>query len=183
MKIWQLFVSFFKIGLFTFGGGYAMLPLIQKETVEKHGWIEETDVTDIFAISQITPGVIAVNAATFIGYKVGGFLGSLFATLGVVLPSFIIICVIFLILTPFMENKWVSAALTGIKMGVILLLCISVVKLAKANKLDAFFYVMATIAFLLASFTSINVIYILIGAIIVGIFYVFIKNSSRGKNA
>ena len=87
----KLFLSFFKIGIFTFGGGYAMLPMIEKETVENNKWITNTELLDIFSISQVTPGPIAINAATYIGYKVNGFWGSVFCTLGVVLPSFIII--------------------------------------------------------------------------------------------
>ena len=88
----ELFTSFFKIGLFTFGGGLAMIPLISKEAVEKRGWVTEDEILDMVAIAESTPGVIAVNSATYIGYKVGGFWGSLLATLGVTIPSFTIIC-------------------------------------------------------------------------------------------
>ena len=86
-KLQTLFITFFKIGLFTFGGGYAMIPLIEYETVERHRWIKSEDILDIFAIAEATPGVIAINTATFVGYKVAGFWGSLLATLGVVIPS------------------------------------------------------------------------------------------------
>ena len=92
--LWRVFFTFFKIGDFTFGGGYAMIPLIQRETVEKHGWISEEDILEVVAIAESTPGPIAINAATFIGYRVAGFLGSLCATLGVVSPSFVIILLI-----------------------------------------------------------------------------------------
>src|SRR5690554_4228682 len=90
-RIKKLFLIFFKIGAFTFGGGYAMIPFIEKEIVEETGWIESEDIVDIFAVVQSVPGVIAVNSATFVGYRVAGFLGALAATLGVALPSFIII--------------------------------------------------------------------------------------------
>ena len=93
-KLFTVFITFFKIGAFTFGGGYAMIPLIQRETVENHKWISDDDILDIIAIAESTPGPIAINSATFVGYKVAGFWGSFAATLGVVLPSFIIILVI-----------------------------------------------------------------------------------------
>ena len=94
-EYWDLFVSWFKMGLFTFGGGYAMLPMIQKEVIEKHGWATEDEVMDYYAIGQCTPGIIAVNAATFIGYKIKGVTGGIVATFGVVAPSLIIISLIF----------------------------------------------------------------------------------------
>ena len=89
--LWQVFITFFKIGAFTFGGGYAMIPLIQKETVDNHGWVTDEDILEIIAIAESTPGPIAINSATFVGYKVAGFLGAFCATFGVVLPSFVII--------------------------------------------------------------------------------------------
>ena len=91
----SVFWVFFRIGAFTFGGGYAMIPLITEETVTKRKWISEQDILDIFAIAESTPGPIAINSATFVGYRVAGFWGSFFATLGVVMPSFIIIFIIF----------------------------------------------------------------------------------------
>jgi len=93
-QLWELFVSFFKIGLFTFGGGYAMLPMLQREIVDHHKWVTEEDVLDYYAIGQCTPGVIAVNTATFVGTKLRGWIGGLVATAAVVTPSVIIISVI-----------------------------------------------------------------------------------------
>ena len=90
-KLFQLFLTFFRIGLFTFGGGYAMIPLMQRETIEKHKWINDDDILEVIAIAESTPGPIAINSATFIGYKVAGVWGAACATLGTVLPSFIII--------------------------------------------------------------------------------------------
>ena len=107
-KCWVLFVTFFKIGAFTFGGGYAMIPLIQKEVVESKGFITDEDILDIFAIAESTPGPIAINSATFIGYKIAGVLGSFFATLGVVLPSFIIIFIISMFADAFKQNEYVK---------------------------------------------------------------------------
>ena len=103
-----LFLTFLKIGAFTFGGGYAMIPLIQRETVETHGWVTEEDVLNIIAVAESTPGPIAINSATFVGYKVAGFWGSLCATLGVVLPSFIVISILSFFLEPFKQLKLVS---------------------------------------------------------------------------
>ena len=98
----ELFFTFMKIGAFTFGGGHAMIPLIQKETVEKKGWISDDDIFDVVAIAESTPGPIAVNSATFVGYKTAGFLGALFSTVGVILPSFVVILI--LLLEPFEKN-------------------------------------------------------------------------------
>ena len=117
-----LFKVFFKIGLFTFGGGYAMLPIIQKEIIENHNWISEEDMLDIVAIAESTPGPISVNTATFVGYKVAGVLGSIFATIGLAIPSLVIIFVISLVLDQFMDNIYVQYAFNGIKVAVAFLI-------------------------------------------------------------
>ncbi len=116
--LWQIFFTFFKIGAFTFGGGYAMVPLIQREASEKHGWVTDEDILDIVAIAESTPGPIAINSATFVGYRACGVLGSVAATLGVVLPSFMIILAISGILRQFQENVYVQYAFRGIRCGV-----------------------------------------------------------------
>lgn len=108
----QLFLEFLKIGLFTFGGGYAMIPLVQ-EVIEKHGWLTESQFTYMIGLCEVTPGPIALNMATFVGATNGGFLGGLLATLGVVIPSFVIICIVAALLSRFSENKYVKAALKG----------------------------------------------------------------------
>ena len=114
----DLFLTFFKIGLFTIGGGYAMLPLIQSE-VAAHGWMGETEIVNFIAVSESTPGAFAVNCATYVGSVKGGIPGAICATLGVVLPSFIIILLIVSLFKKFRENKYVQGALTGIKPAVI----------------------------------------------------------------
>ncbi|MHC1689502.1 MAG: chromate transporter [Bacteroidales bacterium] len=112
----QLFITFLKIGLFTFGGGYAMISLIQNEVVVTHQWVDASTFTDIIAISQMTPGPLGINSATYIGYSVtGNIWGSLIATFAVCLPSFIIILLIALLYKQFKKNKWFDAALSGIK--------------------------------------------------------------------
>ena len=109
----ELFISFFKIGLFTFGGGYAMIPLIQKEIAEQKKWITDDDILEIVAIAESTPGPIAVNAATFVGWRTAGFLGALCATIGVVLPSFVIISLIAFVLGEFQESKQCAMPFLG----------------------------------------------------------------------
>ena len=115
MKLLKLFISFLKIGAFSFGGGYAMLPLIKKEIIEVHGWLTITELIDILAVVEMTPGPIAVNSATFLGYKVGGVLGSIVATTAVVLPSFIIILTIAHFLSKFRDSPYVDWAFRGIR--------------------------------------------------------------------
>ena len=127
----DLCVSFFKIGLFTFGGGYAMLPMLQREVVDKHHWVTEEDVLDYYAIAQCTPGVIAVNTATFVGTKLKGAAGGAVATFAVVLPSLMIITIISSILKTFSSVEVVQHALAGIRAAVAALVVSSVVKLYK----------------------------------------------------
>ena len=114
-KVFQLFITFIKIGAFTFGGGYAMVPLIQRETVEKKKWINDDDILEIVAIAESTPGPIAVNSATFVGYKTAGVLGAAAATIGVVLPSFTIIYFISFVIDKFENNTAVKYAFSGIR--------------------------------------------------------------------
>ena len=104
-KVINLFSTFLKIGAFTFGGGYAMIPLIQKEVCENKKWVTDKDILDIIAIAESTPGPISVNTTTFVGYKLAGILGAMFATLGLILPSFIIIAIISLVLNEFESIK------------------------------------------------------------------------------
>ena len=117
--LWKVFTTFFKIGAFTFGGGYAMIPIIQKEAVEKHGWVTDDDILEIIAIAESTPGPIAINSATFVGYRTCGVLGSAAATLGVVLPSFIIILIVAKCYDKFKENRIVKGCMTGLKPAVV----------------------------------------------------------------
>ena len=129
----QLFATWFKMGLFTFGGGYAMLPMIQREVIEKHGWATEEEVMDYYAIGQCTPGIIAVNTATFVGLKLKGVLGGIIATLGVVSPSLIIITIIAGMISNFQDILVVQKALRGINIGVCVLMTYAIYKLLKSN--------------------------------------------------
>lgn len=127
----RIFVSFFKIGLFTFGGGYAMLPLFRQELIEKRGYISENELLDYYSIGQCTPGVIAVNVATFTGYKISGVSGACIATLAINLPSLVIIMVLAGILNTLSANPWVAHAFAGIRIGVIALILNEVILLLK----------------------------------------------------
>ena len=134
----KLFLNFFKIGLFTFGGGYAMVALIERELVERKNWISHDEFLDVVAIAESTPGPIAINSATYIGYKRAGVLGALMATLGVVLPSFIIIFTISIFYEKFIAVKYVQYAFNGIRAGVAFLILSAGIKMLKKLKKNFF---------------------------------------------
>lgn len=164
-----LFLTFLRIGAFTFGGGYAMIPLIQRETVEKHKWISDDDILEIIAIAESTPGPIAINSATFVGYKVAGAFGSFCATFGVVLPSYIIISIISLLLQQFNDIQAVKYAFFGIRAGVLALILKSLWTMFKKINKAVIPYVIMAISFILAAFTDINVLIVIAGSAAVGI--------------
>ena len=165
----DLFVSFFKIGLFTFGGGYAMLPMLQREIVEKHKWATEDDVLDYYAIGQCTPGIIAVNTATFVGVKLAGALGGAVSTVAVVCPSLIIITIISTILRNFAEYAVVQHAFAGIRVAVAALVVVSVVKLFKKGVKDVLGYVIFAVSLLLVFFLDVSPIWVVLAAIAIGV--------------
>lgn len=135
-ELWDMFLTFARIGGLTFGGGYAMLPMLQREVVEKRHWATEEELADYYAIGQCTPGVIAVNTATFVGYRQAGIVGGIFATLGVVFPSIVIITVIAAFLTNFAELKVIQYAFEGIRVCVCVLIFNAVQKLWKKSVID-----------------------------------------------
>ena len=136
-ELLRLFLAFAKIGGFTFGGGYAMLPILQREIVDKRQWSTQEELMDYFAIGQCTPGIIAVNTATFIGYKRKGVFGGIFATLGVVAPSVVIITVIAAFIRNFQHIEMVQWAFEGIRAAVVALILSAVIKLGKKSLVDA----------------------------------------------
>ncbi len=146
----SLFTSFFKIGAFTFGGGYAMLPMLERELIERRSWTSEDEILDYFSIAQCTPGVIAVNTATFVGHKKAGAVGAAFATLGVVAPSLIIIMLIAALLSNFAEYEAVGHALVGIRAAVCVLIGTSVYKLIKKSVKDKLSLLIYAIVLVLA---------------------------------
>ena len=176
----QLFITFLKIGAFTFGGGYAMIPLIQREIVEKNAWVKPNEMVDILAISQIAPGVIAINSATYVGYKIAGFWGAFFSTLGVIIPSFAIIYILSFFIQQFKELIWVEYAFRGIRVCVIVIMAYSVWKLMKFDKINIAYIAILSAAFIVASFTDINIIFLMLAAIGLGLFYAFASKKKSG---
>jgi len=148
-----------------------MIPLIEHETVRRNHWIESKELLDIFVIAQAAPGVIAVNTATFVGYKVAGFLGAIFATLGVVLPSFMIISIISLFFVQFQNLEWVAYAFGGIRIGMIVLILGAVVKYGQGSRYTPLTVFILVVAFSLASFTKTNIIFFILGGAFIGIIY------------
>lgn len=179
-----LTLTFMKIGLFTFGGGYAMIPLIQKEAVEKKKWITNTEMLEIIGVAESTPGPVAVNTATYVGYKQAGVWGAIMATLGLAIPSFVIIYLISLIYETFMTWSVVIAMFKGIKVAVILLLINAVIKLAKnVNKdvISVIVFSISLITMLTLSFFSISIPFISIGLILVGALVGIISVKVKGE--
>ena len=168
-RIWALFCTFFKIGAFTFGGGYAMIPLIQKEAVEKNGWITDDDILEIIAIAESTPGPIAINSATFVGYRTAGFWGAFCATLGVVLPSFVIILAISYVLREFQQIKAVRYAFNGIRAGVLALLFKALWTMYKKAPKNWVAYTVMAAAFVLTAFLKVDVLFVIIGCAVFGL--------------
>ncbi len=160
--LWKVFSTFFKIGAFTFGGGYAMIPLIQKEAVEKNGWVTDDDILEIIAIAESTPGPIAINAATFVGYRTCGFWGAACATFGVVLPSFVVILAISYVLQKFQELKVVQYAFNGIRAGVLALLVRALWTMYKKSPKGWAAYVVMGAAFVLTALLKVNVLIVIL---------------------
>ena len=169
MEYLELIWSFFKIGIMTFGGGYAMLPMIQREVVDKKGWATEEEILNYYAIGQCTPGVIAVNTATFIGNKRKGVAGGFLATLGVILPSLIIISVIAAVLTNFAEIPVVQHALAGIRVAVVVLVGYSVVKLAKSGVKGGFGWCLFVLTFLASVIFDVSPVLVVVLAAAAGL--------------
>lgn len=168
-KLITLFATFAKIGVLTFGGGYAMLPMLERECVETHQWATNEELLDYFAIGQCTPGVIAVNTATIIGDKLRGFLGSAAATLGVVTPSLVIITIIAAVLSSFADIPAVQYAFCGIRVAVAALIVNTVIKLIKQNVKNAAGIVICSLAFVIVAIFGASPIFVVIGAGIYGL--------------
>lgn len=164
--LWQMFLTFFRIGAFTFGGGFAMIPIIQEEIVEKRKWINEEDFLDTISIAQSSPGPIAVNISIFIGYRIKGFKGALICTLGAVLPSFFIILLIAMSFSKFKDNKILERVFAGIRPAVVALIFSAVYTLSYRSQFHYKGLTLAVIAALVIVVFNINPIYlILTGAI------------------
>ncbi|MCI6508151.1 MAG: chromate transporter [Bacilli bacterium] len=182
----NLFLTMLKIGLFTFGGGYGMIALLESELVEKKKWIEKDEFVDMIAIAESTPGPIAVNASTYVGYKIAGFMGSLLATIGVCLPSFIIIFLISLFFEKFVALKYVAYAFKGIQVCVTFLIFLAGIKLFKNMKKNIFNFILLFITMVLVIVfnlfkVSFSTIYFILISALIGIFIYLIKYLSDKK--
>ncbi len=178
-SLFKLFYTFASIGVITFGGGYAMLPFLEREVVQKNKWASDTEILDYYSLSQCTPGIIAVNVSTFIGYKERGIRGAIAATLGMVFPSLVIITVIAAVLTNFKDNQYVSMAFSGIRVTVCAMITNSIIKLSKKSIVDK-----TTIAIFIAILISLfllkisTILVVLIG-IVLGLLTSALKKISK----
>jgi len=168
-SLWTLYSAFFRIGAFTFGGGYAMLPMLEKECVEKHDWATEEQLLNYFAIGQCTPGVIAVNTATFVGTGERGLRGGIAATLGVISPSILIIVLIAALLSNFAHIPAVQHAFGGIRVAVGVLILNAVIKLYRNNVKNKLGLCLCLCAFLLVAVFSLSPVFVVLGAALVGL--------------
>lgn len=166
----ELFWSFFKVGLFTFGGGYAMIPLLQAELIERKKWLTEDEIMDYYSIGQCTPGIIAVNVSTFTGYKLKGLAGAVVATAGIIAPSLIIIMTLANILNIFFDNPYVVHAFTGIRVVVIALMLDVVLGMWKKNIKDKYQWLIFVLAITVMIFLSLSPVWVVAGAAAFGLF-------------
>lgn len=180
VSLWQLFWVFAKIGAFTIGGGYAMIPIIQAE-MSRRGWISDDDLPDIVALSQSAPGVMAVNISIFAGHKLRGFKGSVAATLGSILPSFLIILGIAMFFSAFKDNPYVERAFKGIRPVVISLIAVPMVNMARGSCKNVWTWLLALVSLVLVAFLNVSPIYIILCVIVLGfsITYYRMKRDSR----
>ena len=183
-ELLDLFLTFARIGGLTFGGGYAMLPMLQKEVVDKRGWASNEELMDYYAIGQCTPGVIAVNTATFIGNKNRGVIGGIFATLGVVFPSLVIITIITAFIANFADLMVVKNAFAGIRVCVFILILNAVVKLAKSSVKDAVTLGICLLVLLGSLFLDVSPIIFVVAAGIIGVVArVLTRKNQEGRAA
>lgn len=181
VTLWQLFYTFFKIGLFTFGGGYAMISIMEKEVVAKRKWATDADMLDMLVIAESTPGVLAVNTATSIGYRTRGVLGAIVGTLGVVLPSFMIIFGLSFLIDAFQDNMWYKSAFYGIQVCVCYMIINAFVKMFRQLEKNIFNIILMLVAFGVCLFTTFNVIYIILCGAVIGLVYSLIMERHNNK--
>ena len=178
-EYFELYWAFFRIGGLTFGGGLSMLPMLKYELVEKKKWVSEEQLLDCYAVGQCTPGIIAVNTATYVGYLKKGLAGAIWGTAGMISPSILIITTLCLFLNNFMDNVWVRHALMGIKGVVCALMLNTVISLAKKSLVSPLCVVIGIAATILAMFTDVPTVLIVVVAAIVGIIYEKIKGGAK----
>ncbi|GAQ25914.1 chromate transporter [Tepidanaerobacter syntrophicus] len=177
----ELFATFFKIGSFTFGGGYAMIPLIEREVVENKKWVTEEEVVDVFAVAQSLPGAVAINSSTFIGYKIAGKKGALVATAGVILPSLLIITVIAMFFSRVQDNPVVSAIFSGIRPAIVGLISVAAVNISKASIIDKVGLFLAIAAVVLVAVFDVQAIFVILAGAAVGLFIYYLLPLKAAK--
>lgn len=177
--LWEMFITFFKIGAFTFGGGFAMIPIIKKEVVDKKNWIKDEDFIDIISIAQSSPGPIAVNSSIYVGYKIKGFPGAVCSGLGTVVPSFIIVLIIARFFSAFSGNIIIEKIFMGIRPAVVALIVSAIYGLVKSANFNSIQLFLAITTALVIVFLDINPIYM----IILGVAISIIINKSRSEKA
>ena len=170
-ELFKLYGLFFKIGIMTFGGGYSMLPILERELVQQRGYVTMEEIMDYFAVGQCTPGIIAVNTATFIGFKRKGVLGGIFATLGVVTPSVLIITLLASVLKLIAGNEIAISAFRGISVAVCALIVQAILRLIKSGIKDVFTLIIALVAFACTFFFEISPIIIILASALIGVTY------------
>ncbi|MBR2696088.1 MAG: chromate transporter [Parasporobacterium sp.] len=179
LKYLTIYWTMFKIGITTFGGGYAMVAIIDRELGDRKKWIEKEELLNYIAISQITPGVIAVNVSTFVGRKKGGVPGAICATLGVITPSIIIIMLIAALLTNFAGNEYVKHAFAGIRVCVCVLIINATIGFIKKTVIDLLTIAIFVGVFVVAAFTRIETVYIVLAVIVLSVIYTLIKGNKK----
>ncbi len=178
-SLWQIFLVFAKIGSFTIGGGYAMIPLISDEII-KRKWLPEEDLPDIIALAQSAPGVLAVNMAIFTGYKIRGVKGSIAATLGSVLPSFLIILLIAMLFAGYKDNPVVIKIFKGIRPVVVSLILVPMIKMAKKGNKTWWAWAISALTLIMVAFLNFSPIYILLVVIVMATLYHLFKERRTG---
>jgi chromate transporter len=178
--LWQLFISFLKIGAFTFGGGYAMVPLIEREVIDKKGWVKREDFLDLLTIAQSAPGPIALNTAVFVGYRIRGLKGALSALMGIVLPAFAIILLVAIFFADIRDNQYVDAAFKAMRPAVVALIVAPIVGLAKS--MNYWLWIVAAVTALAIWYVGFSPIYVLIAGAVAGLLWTLytIKRGGRG---
>ncbi len=178
-SLWTLFITFAKVGVMTFGGGYAMLPILEREVVANHRWATSDQMLDYYAIGQCTPGVIAVNVSTFVGYSERGIIGAICATLGIVFPSLVIITLLATVLKMFQDNVHVQKAFAGIRVAVCALMVSAVIKLAKRAISSIPTAIIAVASLLLQILLGVSPILIVLSAAAFGFIIYFATRSGK----
>ena len=177
--LWQLFISFLKIGAFTFGGGYAMVPLIEREVIDRRGWVAREDFLDLLTIAQSAPGPIALNTAVFVGYRIAGLKGALSSLLGIVLPAFTIILLVAIFFSDIRDNKVVDSAFKAMRPAVVALIVAPIVGLSKG--LNVWLLIVAAITALAIWWFGFSPVYVLVVGAVVGLLWRIYLTRKEGR--